>query len=125
MILQVEEGRFTPYICLDPTNNHYDIRGKCFPENSKKFFEPIIEWIGDNLSGSNEVVLTIDLDYVSSSSNIGLILMFKKLLEVVGHENLSILWRYEDGDDEGLKTGEALSEALEFTFQYESYQEDY
>ncbi len=124
MILQVEEGRFTPYICFDPANNHFDIRGKCFPENSKKFFEPIIEWVEDHLS-PKPTVLTIDLDYVSSASTIGLILMFKKMLEVIERDNLTILWRYEDGDDEGLKTGEALSEALNFTFQYESYQEDY
>ena len=102
------------------TNGELSILGNCFPENPKVFFEPILKWLEDFKNNhKGEVNLTIDLNYVNTSS-------IKILLEIIQtvtgnfKSKAKINWIYEIEDEDMLEVGEDLEKVSEFKFNFQS-----
>jgi hypothetical protein len=102
------------------TTGDLSILGNCFPEDPKSFFVPITEWLTEfKAVHTGEVNLSIDLNYVNTSS-------VKILLELIQNltgnfkSKVKINWIYEIEDEDMLEVGEDLEKVSEFKFNFQS-----
>ncbi len=119
--LIVEETKNTPHITLDPNKGSFTIAGRSFPENSKRFFEPILDWFEQFDPPANvEYVFDFQLYYISSSSIISIFEIIKKLSKLNKNgANIKILWKYEEDDEDIRKIGEDFMKLVNIPFVLE------
>src|SRR6516162_6659304 len=91
----------TPHIVFDADTNQFLIEGKSFPEDSKEFYRPILEWL-ENYKGSHPrtVKFCFNLFYLSSSSVISIKQFLKKAVEMVNSgTDVVVEWAYDEDDE--------------------------
>lgn len=104
--LEIKEGKNTPHIIFDPAGNRFSVAGKSFPENAKKFYEPILSWL-DQFSPSGNIEFNFVLYYISSSSIISILEIIRKLDKInSSNTSITINWCFEEDDDDIKKIGE-------------------
>ena len=104
--LILAEGKNTPEIIFNPTDNVFSIKGKSFPENAKKFYTEVLDWL-DHYVPDSEFTIDIVLYYISSSSIISVLEIIRKLDKInINHKAVSINWYYDEDDDDIKKIGE-------------------
>jgi hypothetical protein len=116
--LFIEEEKNTPTVIFDPLKKEFTISGKSFPENSKKFYSPIIDWM-KNFNTQDPFQLKFDLVYVSSSSIIALLELLRAI-EKLKDEGcaIDILWCYDEGDEDIMRVGMDYEKITTVPFQY-------
>ena len=118
--LEISPSNNTPHIILDVDANNILIEGKSFPEDSKEFYRPVIEWM-DELKATNpkQIKICFNLFYLSSSSIISIKQFLMKTVEIAnGGAQISILWSYDEDDDDIKKTGEDYQKLTKLNFEY-------
>jgi hypothetical protein len=100
--LEITEGGNTPHILFDPEAGIFKIEGKSFPEDSKEFYRPIIEWLEAYKSNLPPTfVLSFNLFYLSSSSIISVKQVLLKLIDYQAKgTDVSVHWYYDEDDDD-------------------------
>lgn len=116
MDLLIEHGKNTPKVIGNVSDGTLKIEGSSFPENVRKFYDPINEWI--ELSKLNALTIECKFYYMASSSIIALLKTLKHAENVFGKDNISIIWKYEEDDDDILKIGEDFSHLLPINFKF-------
>lgn len=120
--LEIAASNNTPHIILDVDLNVFIIEGKSFPEDSKEFYRPVIEWM-DEFKNSNPKAIKIafNLFYLSSSS---IISVKQFLMKVVDLNNMgvqaSVVWSFDEDDDDIKKTGEDYQKLTKLNFEYKT-----
>ncbi len=118
--LIIQEDKNTPNVIFDPENSTYKIFGKSFPENSKKFYSPVIEWVEKNPPPSGASVdFSFYFFYLSSSSIISVLEILKRL--VVWKQNgvnVNINWSFDEDDEEIKRIGEDYMQIVDFKFNF-------
>ncbi len=61
-ILFIEKTKSTPEIYFDPNQNKLKIKGQSYPENSFKFYEPVLFWLDEYLAQVEQAVL-VEIDF--------------------------------------------------------------
>lgn len=100
------------------TSGELNILGNCFPEDPKNFFVPILAWLDEfKAKHQGEVNLTIDLNYVNTSS---IKILLELIQGVTGNfkSKAKINWIYEIEDEDMLEVGEDLEKVSEFKFNF-------
>lgn len=86
--------------------------GNSFPENAKKFYADLIDWLNSNASILKSAEFNCDFNYMASSSLICFLDVLRTADKVVGKENCTVNWKYEEDDDDILKIGQNFSKIL-------------
>jgi len=111
-----ERGKATPWIHFDPERNHLEIKGESYPENSAKFYSPMLEWLETYLQqlGADPIVVDMELIYFNSSSS-KILMNFFDMLEDAAKEGVPVTvnWCYHEDNDISLECGEEFQEDLE------------
>ncbi len=118
--IEIAGSNNTPHILLDVDSSSVLIEGRSFPEDSKEFYRPIMEWM-DELIAANpkEVTVSINLFYLSSSSIISVKQLLMKVIEISNKGAKSkIVWSYDEDDDDIKKTGEDYQKLTKLNFEY-------
>lgn len=117
--LILEETKNTPEILLDPNNGYFSFKGKSFPENSKKFYGPIMDWFQQFDPPSNiEYTIDFELHYISSASIISIFEILKKLSKLKKNgAQIAIFWKYESDDEDIRKIGEDFTKLVDMPLQ--------
>ena len=118
MNLLIEHGKNTPQISGDSTSGLLKIEGSSFPENVKKFYDPINTWLESISQNSDKIVIDCKFYYMASSSIIALLKTLKYAVGLFESSNISIKWRYEEDDDDIRKIGEDFSYLLGIEFEF-------
>jgi len=102
--LYIKETLNSPKVLLDPSKKRYEITGKSFPENSRTFYQPVLDWIDEvPMETEEKIQLSLDFEYVSSSSVISLKQILSKIKALCEKgANIQVLWHY-DMDDPDIK----------------------
>jgi hypothetical protein len=118
--LEIPEGGNTPHILFDPGTPVFKIEGKSFPEDSKEFYRTLIEWLEafkKELPASFQ--LNFNLFYLSSSSIISVKQILLKLVEFQSMgTKVTVVWNYDEDDDDIKKTGEDYMKITKLPFQF-------
>lgn len=128
--LQISQTISTPEIFFSPGENIFFIRGNSSPEDVRKLYYPIIEWIKaftrdvldgayKNFNNKTPVEFHIDLSYFNSSSAKFLfdILMELKKLPEAGFP-LNVNWFYDEEDSDMKEAGSDISLLVGMEFTY-------
>ena len=98
--LHIIEGKNTPEVHWDVETGVFTLTGKSFPENSKKFYTPLLEWM-DAQKFQTDLVFEFYFYYLSSSSIIAIYQILKKIEAIADDiERVKIVWKFDDGDDD-------------------------
>ncbi|MBA3970624.1 MAG: DUF1987 domain-containing protein [Bacteroidetes bacterium] len=118
--LELSPSNNTPHIILDVDANTFLIEGKSFPEDSKEFYRPVIEWMDEfKQTTPKSVKICFNLFYLSSSSIISVKQFLMKAVELnTGGAAIIIEWAYDEDDDDIKKTGEDYQKLTKLNFEY-------
>ena len=104
--LILAEGKNTPEVVFNASENIFTIKGKSFPENAKKFYSGILDWLNE-FNPNNDLTFQISLYYISSSSIISVLEIIRILDKINANGNsVSINWYYDQDDEDIKKIGE-------------------
>lgn len=106
--LIIEKTTKTPQIIFDPSNHLFEISGRSLPENVVKTYEPVLQWIDQNIGKIQEdVVFNFKVDYLNSASAKMISLILTKLEEYYkSGSNIEVKWYYNLDDDDIQSEGE-------------------
>ena len=126
--LIIEPTGNSPRIVLDPENKLFEFSGESRPENVRKFYLPILEWL-ENYTKEQEQLNDTDrspglqcqfnFEYFNSTSAKYILDVFKSLnaISALGID-LGIKWLYEEDDEDMLEVGQEMSRMSKLTFEY-------
>src|ERR1700751_4729794 len=107
----LEATSTTPKIIIDPVKNMFEISGESRPENTAKFFNPIITWFDgyrsvlyyqkNSFGKSKKVTVDFKLDYFNSTSAKFILDIFFQLEKIhkEGYE-AEIVWHFDKRDSD-------------------------
>jgi hypothetical protein len=126
--LIIEATGNSPRIVLDPEGRNFEFSGESRPENVRKFYLPILEWLetytkeqeklkdGERTSG---LECQFNFEYFNSTSAKYILDIFKSLnaINALGI-GLDIKWLYEEDDEDMLEVGQEMSRMSKLSFEY-------
>ncbi|HLF33220.1 MAG TPA: DUF1987 domain-containing protein [Cyclobacteriaceae bacterium] len=98
----------TPSISFDGKSGKFEISGRSIPENSAKFYMPLIEWVDNYInSAAEDTSIHVRLEYFNTSSLKSLVELFRRFekLLLVGKQ-VELNWYYEPEDEDMYESGE-------------------
>lgn len=115
--LVIKEGKNTPTIDFNINTRKFLVYGRSFPENAKKFYQPVLEWLKNISINEGKIDLEFKLFYISSSSIISILEIIKRFDELnkIG-VSVSVIWNYESDDEDLLKIGEDYKKVCNIDF---------
>ncbi|MEX1132351.1 MAG: DUF1987 domain-containing protein [Flavobacteriales bacterium] len=118
-LLQLEGTSKTPHVQFDPASGNLELKGRSIPENSIDFYKPLIDWVDRyGRTSAGKTVLSVQLEYFNTSSSKCILDLFKKLegIRAQGNE-VSVLWHYEEDDEDMLEAGEDYAGIINVPFR--------
>jgi SiaC family regulatory phosphoprotein len=105
----------TPSVHFKP-DGHLELKGRSIPENSLEFYKPLNDWIDEYAkSPAADTSVHVQLEYFNTSSSKCLLDFFKRL-ESLGSK-VTILWYYEQDDEDMLEAGEDYEAIISVPFK--------
>ena len=124
----IEPTANSPRIVLDPEKRTFEFSGESRPENVRKFYLPVLEWL-EAYTGSLEALqddqrkfdlqCQFNFEYFNSTSAKYILDIFKSLnsINALG-VGLDIQWLYEEDDEDMLEVGQEMSRMSKLSFEY-------
>ena len=86
------------------------------PENSIEFYKPLIEWISNYSENPKEnTLVNIQLEYFNTSSSKCLMDLLKRVEQSAAEA--TVLWYYEEDDEDMLEAGEDYDAIIDMPFR--------
>ncbi|MCF8038636.1 MAG: DUF1987 domain-containing protein [Desulfohalobiaceae bacterium] len=111
-----EKTKSTPLIQFDPENHYLELKGESYPENSSKFYTPMLEWLEKYLSGVSQESIRADIELIYFNSSSSKVFMnFFDMLEDAAQNGVTVVvnWKYHVDNDSALECGEEFYEDME------------
>ena len=111
--LFIESTEDTPKIILDAANNLFEISQRSLPEDSTKFFAPVMEWISNySQSPNTKTDFNFKLEYFNTASAKQILKILVLLQELSAKSDVTVLWNYEKEDMDMRASGERYSKLV-------------
>ena len=123
-LYRVEQSYKTPLINFDGVTGNFEIKGRSIPDNSLKFYEPLLAWLDNYVQNpAPRTNLNLQLDYLNTNSNKSIMDMLQKLEQMSknGKGEIIINWLYEEQDDSMLEVGEDYKSFIKIPFNLISF----
>jgi hypothetical protein len=92
------------------------ISGRSIPENSIEFYQPLLDWVEKNLqSGGSSIEISVRLEYFNTSSSKCIMDLLKRIEK--SNTEATVLWYYEDEDEDMLEAGEDYDAIIDIPFK--------
>ncbi|MFH0822061.1 MAG: DUF1987 domain-containing protein [Pseudomonadota bacterium] len=114
--LVLHATKSSPSIHFDAQSGTMEIKGKSYPENTSKFFAPVLEWLGQYLEFSDKrpIVVELELTYLNSSSSKAFMNLFQLLERATRNgKEIVVNWHYHEENETALECGEEFREDLD------------
>jgi hypothetical protein len=123
--LIIDKTQDTPEVILDPNNGKFSFTGTSIPENSKKFYEPILKWIEEYAQNPNkEIYVSFKLNYFNTASTkyiFDILVLFKEIAK--SGNTLVYNWYFHQDDEDMYEAGIGFSKMIRHPFNYVKYSE--
>lgn len=118
--LILDKTQDTPEIILDKLGNSFNFSGTSIPENTKKFYQPVFDWIDKYIENPNdETLVNFKMIYFNTSSTksiLDIMIQFKKLAK--SGKMLIINWYFPEEDEDMYEAGVGFSKMVRFPFNF-------
>lgn len=120
--LQIKATNDSPGINFDKQLGKYLVFGKSYPEEARKFYDPILLWLDEYTENPNkETIFEFRLDYYNSATSTMLLEILYTLEKIVQNGNkVVVIWNYLEIDDDMLDTGKEYSEMVKIPFEFKA-----
>jgi hypothetical protein len=120
--LFIESTLSTPAVSFNADKGIFNIGGKSLPENATGFYEVIEKTLDEFIAEKNNslLVITCEFEYINTSSSKAMYNILKKAVDNLKY-NVSIVWGYEDEDEDLKEQGEDFADALGVEFKYKIF----
>lgn len=109
----------TPEIILDKGNGIFEISGRSLPEDSAKFYGPVLAWINTYSKEPNaSTEFVFKLEYFNTSSSKFIQDMLFQLSKIRG---VRVTWYHQEDDEDMVLMGEEFSEQTGIPFEFRLY----
>lgn len=122
-ILQIERTDTTPKVFFDPNELMLRIRGASRPENAKKFYAPLIEWLeqfqAQKPSTAFPLNVEVKLTFLNSLSLVYITEMFQQISRI-HKDGMRILidWYLNEDDYMMREVGQEISDMTNLPFNF-------
>lgn len=118
-----EKTEDTPEIILDKNTGEFWFKGNSIPENTKKFYQQVLEWIDEYVEKPNEeTIVNFKMDYFNTSSTkyiFDIMVKFKKIVKK--RHALIFNWYFFEEDKDMFEAGQSFSKMLRLPFNFVMY----
>jgi hypothetical protein len=105
---------------FDPDTGQFVISGNSYPENSSKFYTPLLDWLTEFIRSGRRVPMVIEFNFdyfnTSSAKYILEILRVVQEYQELGNECL-VRWYYFEDDTDMLESGEDYQVTIDVPFE--------
>ena len=111
----------SPGINFDKEIGKFLIFGKSFPEEARRFFDPVLLWLEEYVKNPNEETkFEFRLEYYNTASATMLLEILYILDQIVNDEGkkATIIWNYLEVDDDMLEKGKEYAELINIPFEF-------
>ena len=118
--LYIEPTDDTPKVNLDADAGVFEFVGNSYPENSSKFYTPVLDWLKEFIkSGTKkDVVASFNFDYFNTSSAKYILEILRLIEEYSKAGNTSLIkWFYFEEDTDMLEAGEDYQRTIQVKFE--------
>lgn len=92
------------------------ISGRSIPENSIEFYQPLLSWVDQNLTSPDlSIDISFRLEYFNTSSSKCIMDLLKRVEK--SPVAATVLWYYEDEDEDMLEAGEDYDAIIDIPFK--------
>lgn len=125
--LIIQNTDSSPKVVLDPANGVFEISGESRPEDVRKFYEPILEWIDQyrvfltKNTPNKKIQFNFIFEYFNSSSAKYVMDIMAKLNDIkLANKNIDIeiCWHYEEMDEDMLEAGQEFQNITQIPFKF-------
>jgi len=107
----------TPEIDFN-VNGQLKISGSSYPENTRDFYGPIINWLEEFLfSTTEEITINVDLKYINTATTRAILDIITKV-RALSKSTVNVNWMYEIEDADMFETGEDLESITNLKFDF-------
>jgi len=113
--LIMEKTQSTPTIHFSRATNLLTIQGESFPENSAKFYAPVLEWLKEYIAAldTQQVTMEFEIVYFNSSTSKVFMTILDLLEEAAQNKkNISVNWKCDEKNETAIECGEEFKEDL-------------
>ena len=120
--LVIPAGHRTPYIKFDMSSGIFEIKGSSLPENPQVFFQPVFEWMDENLEKNiSPIAFECDFEHLNSVSNKYLLEIFRRTLKKNPKpEQVKVCWVCDEDDEDLRELGMDMKDILGIPFEFRS-----
>ena len=122
-ILKIAPTLNSPGVLFDPAGNQFEISGESRPENVRRFYMPILEWL-EQFAGQDfgkdeatELKFRFNFEYFNSTSAKYILDIFK-ILHSINESGIvvRVSWHYEEDDEDMYEVGMEMARMSGLTF---------
>ena len=119
--LLIEQTDSNPGINFNKETGKFEIKGTSFPEDSRVFYAPVLEWLSKYESNPNDFTLFVfKMEYFNSSSSLVILEILNTLDRIFkAGKKVMVYWFYLAVDDDMLDAGKEYSSFVEVPFTFE------
>ena len=123
--LKTELDSKCPKVHLRP-DGHFEITGKCIPDQPRIFFAPVMEWLDEYVKNpAPKTILDMKVIYCNSFSKKFFIAIFCMLKALQDNGLISeVNWYYEEGDDDMKEMADVYHDSSNMDIKAISYNPD-
>lgn len=121
--LLIQHTEDTPQVDFNIDTGVFSISGRSLPENAIEFYLPILEWLEQLLTNSDDkkMIFEIKLEYFNTASSKQLAKIFLLIEKYNELHDITIHWYYEKEDNDMLVSGNQYSKFLKLNFEFFEY----
>lgn len=122
--LYIPKGKYTLEVNFNAQSGLLEMSGSSYPENARKFYQPIFDWIKEYFySYEKAVTLNLKLYYLNSSAikcTLDILAIMEEYYKK-GRE-IKVNWLHEEDDDDIIEIGEGISRNLTLPIKFIPYE---
>lgn len=113
-ILEIESTKRTPYVKFDLDKGTLEIKGSILLVNPTKFFDEVLEYVDEYLLNPQEhTQILLHIEYFNTYASKLLLFLLKKIQKLTKQDlKVSLIWIYEEEDEDMLDVGENFKSSL-------------
>lgn len=113
--MEIQPTKKTPHIIFEQSGV-LKITGRSFPEDAKPFYLPLLKSVDEYKKEHNTLKVVIDLEHFNTQTAKMLLELFRSLEEM----NATIIWVYEEDDEDMLSAGQDYESMIRLPFEFKS-----
>ena len=119
--IQLDQTEDSPKVNFDPLNGKFEISGRSMPEDSSKFYLPLVEWLVEYSNQAQEMNhFVFHFEFMSTSTTKQMMKLFFAIEKITKHKKVHVLWQYDQGDLNMKQSGELLQKLVTFKVEFQS-----